>query len=113
MARLPRLTIPGFPHHLIQRGNDRRAIFLDDADRERYLALLREIASAAQLAVHAYVLMPNPVHVLLTPQAAGDVGRAVQALGRRYVRWLNDGVSTEVMSTSFHISVKTDGKRSS
>lgn len=90
MARLPRLTLPGFPHHVIQRGNDRRAIFVDDGDRERYLALLREIASAARLAVHAYVLMPNHVHLVVTPQAAGDVGRAVQALGRRYVRWFND-----------------------
>ena len=41
MARLPRLTIPGFPHHVIQRGNDRRAIFVDDSDRERYLSALR------------------------------------------------------------------------
>ncbi|MDH5209318.1 MAG: transposase [Burkholderiaceae bacterium] len=90
MARLPRLTIAGFPHHAIQRGNDRRAIFVDDEDRERYLAVLREVATAAELAVHAYVLMPNHVHLLVTPRAAGDVGWALQALGRRYVRWFND-----------------------
>jgi len=90
VARLPRLTIPGFPHHVIQRGNDRRAIFGDDADRERYLANLKEIAGAAGLAVHAYVLMPNHVHLVVTPQAAGDVGRVVQALARRYVRSYND-----------------------
>ena len=90
MARLPRLTIPGFPHHVIQRGNDRCAVFRDDADRERYLAILREIAGAAGLTVHAYVLMPDHVHLLVTPQAAGDLGRVVQALGRRYVRWFND-----------------------
>jgi putative transposase len=90
VARLPRLTIPGFPHHVIQRGNDRRAIFVDDADRERYLSALREIAAPVGLAVHAYVLMPNHVHLLVTPQAAGDVGRVVQSLGRRYVRWFND-----------------------
>lgn len=90
MARLPRLTIPGFPHHVIQRGVDRRSIFVDDVDRDRYLATLREIASAAGLAVHAYVLMPNHVHLLVSPQAAGDVGRVVQSLGRRYVRWFND-----------------------
>ena len=90
MARLPRLTIPGFPHHAIQRGNGRCAIFLDDVDRERYLSVLREIAAPVGLAVHAYVLMPNHVHLLVTPQAAGDVGRVVQSLGRRYVRWFND-----------------------
>jgi len=90
VARLPRLTIPGFPHHVIQRGNDRRAIFVDDADRERYLATLREIAARCGLAVHAHVLMPDHVHLLVTPQAAGDVGRVIQSLGRRYVRWFND-----------------------
>lgn len=89
MARLPRLTIPGFPHHVIQRGNDRRAIFVDDADRERYLGTLRDVATQAGLAVHAYVLMPNHAHLLVSPQASGDVGRVVQALGRRYVRWFN------------------------
>ena len=90
MARLPRLTIPGFPHHVIQRGNDRRDIFVDDADRARYLAALRDISAAVGLAVHAYVLMPNHVHLLVTPENPGDVGRVVQSLGRRYVRWFND-----------------------
>jgi len=84
------LTIPGFPHHVIQRGNDRREIFVDDADRERYLATLKEVAAPCGLAVHAYVLMPDHVHLMVTPQAAGDVGRIVQSLARRYVRWFND-----------------------
>jgi len=88
VARLPRLTIPGLPHHVIQRGHDRRAIFLDDEDRERYLATLRE-AAAAGTAVHAYVLMPDHVHLVVTPNVAGDVGRLVQSVGRRYVRWFN------------------------
>jgi putative transposase len=90
VARLPRLTLAGYPHHLIQRGNDRRAIFVDDADRERYLEYLRQVAGGLRLAVHAYVLMPNHVHLLVTPESAGDVGRAIQALGRLYVRWFND-----------------------
>jgi putative transposase len=83
------LTIPGFPHHVIQRGSDRRAIFIDDADRERYLATLREIAAPVGVAIHAYVLMPNHIHLLVTPPLDGDVGRVVQSLGRRYVRWFN------------------------
>ena len=90
MARLPRLTLAGYPHHVIQRGNDRRAIFVDDTDRRQYLAALKEVAAAAGLQVHAYVLMPNHAHLLLTPARAEDLGRAVQALGRRYVRWFND-----------------------
>ena len=90
MARLPRLTVPGFPHHVVHRGVDRRAIFVDDTDRDRYLGAVREVAIQVGLAVHAYVLMPNHAHLLVTPQAAGDIGRAMQALGRRYVRWFND-----------------------
>ncbi len=90
MARLPRLTIPGVPHHVIQRGHGRQAIFLDEADRLRYLAVLRETTAAASMAVHAYVLMPDHVHLLVTPQAAGDVGRAIQSIGRRYVRAFNE-----------------------
>jgi putative transposase len=60
MARLPRLTLPGFPHHVIQRGNNRQAIFLDGADFEAMLALLDENARKFQVAVHAYVLICWP-----------------------------------------------------
>jgi putative transposase len=90
MARLPRISAGGYPHHVIQRGNNRQAIFHDTADRERYLALLQEVAAAHGIAVHAYVLMPNHVHLLVTPQAGDGISRFMQALGRRYVRWFND-----------------------
>lgn len=90
MARLPRLTAPGFPHHLIQRGNNRQAIFLDEADCAGYLRELGELASAHGLAIHAYVLMPNHVHLLATPAERETLGRLMQSLGRRYVRRFND-----------------------
>ncbi|HXF46046.1 MAG TPA: transposase [Burkholderiaceae bacterium] len=90
MARLPRIAAAGYPHHVIQRGNNRQSIFVDDTDRERYLALLKEIAGAHRIAVHAYVLMPNHVHLLATPQTGDAISRFMQALGRRYVRWFND-----------------------
>jgi putative transposase len=90
MARLPRLTAPGLPHHLIQRGNNRQAIFVDDADRVRFLGDLGELAAAMGLAVHAYVLMPNHVHILATPAERDTTARVMQALGRRYVRYFND-----------------------
>ena len=90
MARQPRLTVPGHPHHVIQRGNDRQWIFRDDADRERFLALLAEHASAQQVAVHAYVLMDNHVHLLLTPQTDTGLSQFMQALGRSYVRYFNN-----------------------
>lgn len=90
MARLPRLTLAGHPHHVVQRGAGRQPVFVDDDDRARYLAALREVAAAMGAQVHAYALMPDHVHLLLTPQHAGDVGRLLQGLGRRYVRWFND-----------------------
>ena len=90
MARLARLYVPGCPQHVIQRGNARRAVFLDDADRERYLAWLADVVRDYSLELLAYVLMENHVHLLVIPPAEGVLGRALQSLGRRYVRYFND-----------------------
>lgn len=90
MARLPRLSIPGYPHHVIQRGNNRQAIFLKDADRLRMLELLEDHARQYEVAVHAYVLMDNHFHLLLTPQTSEGLSRLMQSVGRRYVRYFND-----------------------
>lgn len=90
MARLPRLSIPGLPHHVLQRGNNRQAVFLDDADRSRYLTLLGEAAGRFKVAVHAYVLLDNHVHLLLTPTDANGLAQTLQTLGRGYVRYFND-----------------------
>ena len=67
MSRQPRLTVPGYPHHIIQRGNNRQPIFVDDADRQRLLGDLAEHALNRGVAVHAYVLMSNHLHLLVTP----------------------------------------------
>ncbi len=90
MARLPRLTIPGYPHHVIQRGNNRQPIFASDSDRERLLALLGEYATEFGVAIHAYVLMSNHFHLLATPSSADGLPKMMQAVGRRYVRYFND-----------------------
>ncbi|KAF1045712.1 transposase [Xylophilus sp.] len=90
MARLPRLSLAGLPHHVLLRGNNRQPVFDGDADYERMLALLAEHAAAEKVALHAYVLMPNHLHLLLTPGAADGLPRLMQALGRRYVRHFND-----------------------
>jgi putative transposase len=90
MARLPRLTVPGYAHHLIQRGNNRQAIFASDADRQFLLDLLTEHAKACEVAVHAYVLMDNHFHLLATPSTAQGLAQMMQAVGRRYVRYFND-----------------------
>ena len=90
MARLPRLTLPGLPHHVIQRGNNRQAIFLSTADRQCMVDLFSENASKFDVAVHAYVLMDNHFHLLVTPQTATGLPQMMQAVGRRYVRYFND-----------------------
>ena len=90
MARLPRLTLPGYLHHVIQRGNNRQAIFSTSADYEMLLALLHENAQKFGVAVHAYVLMTNHFHLLATPETDDGLPLMMQAVGRRYVRYFND-----------------------
>ena len=90
MARLPRLTLAGHPHHVIQRGNNRQPIFLSDDDRLHFLQLLAEYAEKFKVAVHAYVLMDNHIHLLATPASDDGLPQMMQALGRRYVRYFND-----------------------
>ena len=89
MARLPRLVIPNQPHHVIQRGNDRQLIFRDEADYGRFLAWLKEAARFYQVAIHAYVLMPNHIHLLVTPSDNVGLALVMQKVGRFYVPWFN------------------------
>jgi putative transposase len=89
MARLPRLTIPGYPHHLIQRGNNRQPVFVDERDYELLLSLLAEYAAREKVAIHAYVLMGNHFHLLATPERDNSLPRMMQAVGRRYVQMFN------------------------
>ena len=90
MPRQPRLDVAYIPQHVVQRGNDRQPCFFNDIDRVRYLQELREIALRERCSVHAYVLMTNHVHLLITPTATGQISRLMQSLGRRYVRYIND-----------------------
>ncbi|WP_374660758.1 transposase [Inhella sp.] len=89
MARMPRLVLPGALHHVLQRGNNRQPVFVDDFDRQAYLDALREATRLHEVRVHGYVLMPDHVHLLVTPQAATSLARAMQTLGRRYVAAFN------------------------
>jgi putative transposase len=82
MARLPRLTLPGYPHHVIQRGNNRQAIFTSTVDYQTLLDLLRDNAQKFGVAIHAYVLMSNHFHLLATPQTADGLPQMMQAAGR-------------------------------
>ncbi|MEA9744454.1 transposase, partial [Xanthomonas campestris pv. raphani] len=89
MARLPRIDLPGIPQHIVQRGNNRLPCFLDDGDRLRYLHLLHEALHATGCQLHAYVLMDNHVHLLVTPPTAGRVGQLMKRIGRNYVALFN------------------------
>ncbi|MGH7427895.1 MAG: REP-associated tyrosine transposase [Candidatus Methylomirabilaceae bacterium] len=90
MARFPRLAVPSFPHHVIQRGNNRQPIFFAEKDYEVFRECLREAKRKCQARLYAYVLMTNHVHLLVEPERAGDLGRFMQSVGRRYVRYIND-----------------------
>lgn len=90
MARVPRLTVPALPHHVIQRGNNRQAIFFEPEDYRVFLDCLRIAKHKCRAHLYAYVLMANHVHLLLEPTQAGDLGRLMQSVGRRYVRYIND-----------------------
>ena len=90
MARLPRLILPNQPHHVIQRGNDRQLIFREPEDYQRFLGWLRESAREFGVAIHAYVLMPNHLHLLATPRDATGLAQTMQRVGRFYVPWFNN-----------------------
>lgn len=90
MARKPRFNLPGIPQHVIQRGNNREPCFFSEQDYHFYLNTLQTASQKAGCAIHAYVLMTNHVHLLVTPGAVGSVPVMMQALGRRYVRYIND-----------------------
>jgi putative transposase len=90
MARLPRLTLPDYPHHVIQRGNNRQTIFASEADYLALLDLIEQQAKKFDVAVHAYVLMSNHFHLLATPRTSDGLPKMMQAVGRSYVRHFND-----------------------
>lgn len=89
MARLPRYVLPGQPQHVIHRGNNRQAVFTTDGDYRFYRACLREAAEKHECDIHAYVLMTNHVHLLVTPHTERGIGKMMQSVGRRYVQYFN------------------------
>lgn len=89
MPRRPRLIYPGVPLHLIQRGNNRQACFFSDDDYHCYLDWLRKYAEESSCSIHAYVLMTNHVHLLMTPGTAKAAGVLMKRLGQHYVQYIN------------------------
>lgn len=89
MPRRARLSLAGIPWHIIQRGNNRSVCFFSEEDYRRYLDDLSELARRFGCAVHAYVLMTNHVHLLLTPEHADSAALMMKHLGQRYVQYVN------------------------
>ena len=89
MARQPRLIIPLQPHHVIQRGAGRGAVFLDAEDHQMFLRYLKDAAQQFKVALHAYVLMNNHVHLLASPSDLTGLARMMQWIGRYYVPYFN------------------------
>ena len=89
MPRRARLSIPGVPWHIIQRGNNRAVCFYAERDYQFCLHYLKEFAEQFGYAVHAYVLVTNPVHLLLTPHRSDSAALLMKHLGQRYVQYIN------------------------
>ncbi len=89
MPRRPRLALPHVPLHIIQRGNNRQACFYAEEDYCFYLEWLAEYAGRTGCQIHAYVLMTNHVHLLVSSQRGAAVGEMMKALGQRYVQYVN------------------------
>ena len=89
MPRPQRICIPGLPHHIVQRGNNRSATFYHGDDYEKYLTLLGKAAIKHNSVVHAYVLMTNHVHLLVSPSSSDGLSLTMQTLGRRFVNYIN------------------------
>lgn len=89
MARLARVVVPGIPHHVTQRGNRRQPVFLQPEDYQTYLALLQEYGRRWGLAIWAYGLMTNHVHLIVVPATPESLTRAIAETHRRYTRAIN------------------------
>ena len=89
MPRKPRMYLPGIPCHVIQRGNNRDATFYSDQDYQFYLECLYDASLKYHVDIHAYVLMTNHVHLLMTPLTKDSISLLMQSIGRRYVQYIN------------------------
>ena len=89
MPRLPRFVLPGHPQHVIQRGNNRCPIFIAEEDYGCFRHHLLEACQRHQCLIHAYILMTNHVHMIMTPQKEDSIAKVLQSVGRRYVQYFN------------------------
>lgn len=89
MPRPLRYPLVDVPQHVIQRGHNRQPVFFHPDDYQMYLQCLQDAAATYHSVIHAYVLMTNHVHVLMTPHQANSLAKVMQSLGRQYVQYIN------------------------
>ena len=89
MPRRARFVVPGYPHHVTQRGNRRQTTFYSDDDYRKYLSLLTEALRKVDVKIWAYCLMPNHVHIIAVPGNADDLARLFREAHHRYARYVN------------------------
>src|SRR5688572_10934425 len=89
MPRRSRICIAGYPLHVMQRGANRADCFTCDRDRRTYLGLLDELADMYGCSIHAYVLMTNHVHLLMSPSRSDGASLLMKHLGQRFVQYIN------------------------
>ena len=89
MPRRTRMYLPGLPYHLTQCGNNREACFIEPDNYQYYLELWQEVARRYGVAVHAYCLMTNHIHFLVTPQSPTAISNTMKVVGSRYARYIN------------------------
>ncbi|MGH8120213.1 MAG: transposase [Gammaproteobacteria bacterium] len=89
MARKPRMYLPGMPAHVVQRGNNREPCFFAEEDYRIYLDRLGQALRRYRVRLHAYVLMTNHVHLLMTPEDKDGISRTLSLLGQHYVKYIN------------------------
>ena len=111
MARMRRLVVAGQVHHLVQRGHNAQPVFVDDEDRQLYLAALQDALRGHAVVLHAYALLDNQVQLLLRPPSEPALSRMMQALGRRYVAVFNrrHGRSGTIWEGRFRAGVVQEG----
>ncbi len=89
MSRVARIVVPGFPHHVTQRGNRRCDVFETDADHEAYLRFLKKYADKRGLSIWAYCLMTNHIHLVAVPQREASLGQALRDAHTVYAMYFN------------------------
>ena len=112
MPRIARIVGVGYPHHIVQRGNNREKVFLDQGDYERYLSFFSKYSEEKEVAVLAYCLMPNHIHLLLRPSKVEALPKMMQGITLCYSKYFNgkNGRTGRLWECRYHSTV-IDGDR--